>query len=286
MKSGLIALAGRPNVGKSTIVNALCGEKVAIVSDKPQTTRRRISGVWSDGEHQLVLVDLPGFQRPRDAMTERMQKTVDASFEEIDAIVFVVAADEPVGGGDEFVARRVFATGTPVVIVVSKTDRARASKIAQQIDRVAKLGDFHALHPVSAKSGDGMEPLRDELVRLLPEGPALFPPDVVTDQTLDERVAELLREQALHVTRQEIPHAVGVQILEADERRIRAVILVETESQKRIVVGASGSVIKEIGSKARHEIEKLLGRSVYLDVRVKVREGWRQDPEQLRRLGI
>jgi len=286
VKSGLIALAGRPNVGKSTIVNALCGEKVAIVSDKPQTTRRRISGVWSDGEHQLVLVDLPGFQRPRDAMTERMQKTVDASFEEIDAIVFVVAADEPVGGGDEFVARRVFATGTPVVIVVSKTDRARASKIAQQIDRVAKLGDFHALHPVSAKSGDGMEPLRDELVRLLPEGPALFPPDVVTDQTLDERVAELLREQALHVTRQEIPHAVGVQILEADERRIRAVILVETESQKRIVVGASGSVIKEIGSKARHEIEKLLGRSVYLDVRVKVREGWRQDPEQLRRLGI
>lgn len=286
MKSGLIALAGRPNVGKSTIVNAVCGEKIAIVSDKPQTTRRRISGVWSDGDHQLVLVDLPGFQRPRDAMTERMQKTVDASFEEIDGIVFVVAADEPVGGGDEFVARRVFATGTPVVIVVNKTDRVRASKIAQQIDRVAKLGDFHALHPVSAKSGDGIEPLRDELVRLLPEGPALFPPDVVTDQTLDERVAELLREQALHVTRQEIPHAVGVQIIEADERRIRAVILVETESQKRIVVGAGGSVIKEIGSKARHEIEKLLGRSVYLDVRVKVREGWRQDLEQLRRLGI
>jgi GTP-binding protein Era len=286
VKSGLIALAGRPNVGKSTIVNALCGEKIAIVSDKPQTTRRRISGVWSDGEHQLVLVDLPGFQRPRDAMTARMQKTVDGSFEEIDAIVFVVAADEPVGGGDEFVARRVFATGTPVVIVVNKTDRVRASKIAQQIDRVAKLGDFHALHPVSAKLGEGIEPLRDELVRLLPEGPALFPPDVVTDQTLDERVSELLREQALHVTRQEIPHAVGVQIIEADERRIRAVILVETESQKRIVVGAGGSVIKEIGSKARHEIEKLLGRSVYLDVRVKVREGWRQDPEQLRRLGI
>ena len=286
MKSGLIALAGRPNVGKSTIVNALCGEKVAIVSDKPQTTRRRISGVWSDGDHQLVLVDLPGFQRPRDAMTERMQKTVDSSFEEIDGIVFVVAADEPIGGGDEFVARRVFATGTPVVIVVNKTDRAKASKIAQQIDRVAKLGDFHALHPVSAASGDGIERLRDELVGLLPEGPALFPPNVVTDQTLDERVSELLREQALHVTRQEIPHAVGVQVLEADERRIRAVILVETESQKRIIVGTGGSVIKEIGSKARHEIEKLLGRSVYLDVRVKVREGWRQDPEQLRRLGI
>ncbi len=286
MKSGLVALAGRPNVGQSTLVNALCGEKVAIVSDKPQTTRRRISGVWSDGEHQLVLIDLPGFQRPQDAMTERMQKTVDASFEDIDGVVFVVAADEDVGRGDEFVARRVHAGGVPVVIAVNKTDRVKASRIAVQIDRVARLGDFHALHPVSAKTGDGIDALREELVALLPAGPALFPPDVVTDQTLDERVAELLREQALRLTRQELPHAVGVEIVDADERRIHAVIVVETESQKRIVVGSGGSVVKEIGSRARPEIEALLGHSVFLELRVRVRQGWRKDPEQVRRLGI
>lgn len=286
MKSGLIALAGRPNVGKSTLVNALCGEKVAIVSDKPQTTRRRVSGVYTDDEHQLVLIDLPGFQRPRDAMTERMQMTVDASFEDIDGIIFVIAADERVGGGDEFVARRAFGCGLPVVIAVNKIDRAKPARVAEQIERVARLGDFHALYPVSARTGEGVDELRAELVGLLPEGPELYPRDIVTDQTLDERVAELLREQALRLTRQELPHALGVEIVEADERRIQAVIVVETESQKRIVVGAGGSMIKEIGSLARREIEALLGHAIFLDVRVKVRPAWRQDAEQIRRLGI
>lgn len=286
MKSGLIAIAGRPNVGKSTLVNALCEEKVAIVSNKPQTTRRRISGVWSDRDHQLVLVDLPGFQRPRDVMTERMQRTVNASFDDIDGVVFVVAADEQVGGGDEFVARRVFAIGVPVVIALNKIDRVKPSRVVQQIERVAGLGDFHALHPVSARSGEGIDALRSELVELLPEGPALYPPDVVTDQTVDERVAELVREQALQLTRQELPHAVGVQIVDADDRRIHALIVVETESQKRIVVGAHGSMVKEIGSRARREIEALLGHQIFLEVRVKVRPGWRQDAEQVRRLGI
>ena len=286
MRSGLIALAGRPNVGKSTIVNALCGEKVAIVSDKPQTTRRRIAGVWSGPAHQLVLIDLPGFQRPRDAMTERMQQTVNASLEGIDAVVFVVAADESIGGGDQFIARRVFAGGAPVVIVVNKVDRAKAGTIAAQIERVAALGEFHALHPVSAKSGDGIDALRDELLALLPVGPALYPDGVVTDQTLEERIAELVREQALHLTRDELPHAVGVELIELGERRIEAAILVETESQKRIVVGAGGSMVKEIGTKAREEIETLVGRSVFLELRVKVREGWRQRPQDLRRLGI
>ena len=286
MRSGLIALAGRPNVGKSTIVNALCAQKVAIVSDKPQTTRRRIAGVWTGADHQLILLDLPGFQRPRDAMTERMQQTVDAALEGIDGVVFVVAADEQIGGGDQFIARRVFAGEAPVVIALNKVDRAKPGKIAAQIERVAALGSFHALHPVSAKSGDGIEALRLELLGLLPVGPALYPDGVVTDQTLEERVAELVREQALHLTREELPHAVGVELIELGERRIEAAILVETESQKRIVVGAGGSMVKEIGTRARGEIEALLGRSVFLELRVKVREGWRQRPQELRRLGI
>lgn len=286
MKSGLVALAGRPNVGKSTIVNALCGEKVAIVSNKPQTTRRRIAGVWSSAEAQLVLVDLPGFQRPRDALTERMQQTVDASLEGIDGVLLVVAADERVGSGDEFIARRVFAEDVPVVIAVNKVDRVKPGVIAQQMERAARLGPFHALHPVSGRTGDGMEALREELLALLPSGPALYPSDVATDQTLEERVAELVREQALHLTREELPHAVGVELVELGERRIEAAILVETESQKRIVVGAGGSMVKEIGTRARKEIEALLGRPVFLELRVKVREGWRQRPQELRRLGI
>ncbi len=286
MKSGLVALAGRPNVGKSTIVNALCAAKVAIVSDKPQTTRRRMAGVRSTAEHQLVLIDLPGFQRPRDAMTERMQHTVDSSLEGVDAILFVVAADEKVGSGDEFIARRVFAAGAPVVIAVNKVDRAKPHAIAAQIERVAALGPFHALHPVSGKTGDGVDALCNELLELLPTGPPLYPSDVVTDQTIEERVAELVREQALHLTREELPHAVGVELVELGDGRVEAAILVETESQKRIVVGSGGSMIKEIGTRARGEIEALLGRSVFLELRVKVSAGWRQRPRELGRLGI
>ena len=195
-------------------------------------------------------------------------------------------ADEQIGGGDEFIARRVFGATPPVVIAVNKVDQVKPGAIAAQIDRVARLGDFLALHPVSAKTGDGMEALRDELLALLPVGPALYPADVVTDQTTEERVAELVREQALHLTREELPHAVGVELVELSERRVYAVILVETESQKRIVVGAGGSMVKEIGSRAREEIDELLGRSIFLELRVKVREGWRQRPRELRRLGI
>lgn len=286
MNSGLVALAGRPNVGKSTIVNAICGEKVAIVSDKPQTTRRRIAGVWGDADRQLVLVDLPGFQRPRDAMTEHMQQTVDTSLDGVDGVLFVVAADEDIGGGDAFIARRVFAGDAPVVIALNKVDRVKPGRIAQQIERVSRLGNFHALHPVSAKSGTGIDALRSELVDLLPSGPALFPDGVVTDQTIEERVAELIREQALHLTRDELPHALGVELVELTDRRVEAMILVETESQKRIVVGAGGSMVKRIGTRARREIEALLGRSVFLELRVRVRQGWRERPTELRRLGI
>ena len=189
MKSGFVAVAGRPNVGKSTLVNALCGGKVAIVSDKPQTTRRRISGVANGGDYQLVLVDLPGFQRPLDAMTERMQRTVDHAFEDVDAVLFVLSARERIGAGDRYIAQRVFSIGVPVVIVLNKVDNLKPGHIATQMDTASKLGDFHALHPVSAKTGDGIGVLREELVGLLPDGPAYFPLDQRSDLSLEAQVA-------------------------------------------------------------------------------------------------
>jgi len=286
VRSGFVAVAGRPNVGKSTLVNALCGGKVAIVSDKPQTTRRRILGVANGDGFQLVLADLPGFQRPRDALTEHMQRTVDQAFEDVEGVLFVVSARERIGAGDRFIADRVFSLGVPVVIALNKVDRLKPSHIASQMETAARLGDFHALHPVSAKTGDGVGALRDELVALLPEGPLYFPLDQRTDLSLDAQVAELVREKALALTREEVPHAITVETEEVEEKVVRASVLVETESQKQIVVGKGGSVIKEIGMRARPEIERLLGRKIFLELHVKVRPKWRRDERLLERLGI
>ncbi len=287
MRSGFVAVAGRPNVGKSTLVNALCGGKVAIVSDKPQTTRRRIMGVVNGDDYQLVLADLPGFQRPRDTLTERMQKTVDSSFEDVDAVLFVLAADEEIGGGDRFIAQRVYRGAVPVVIALNKVDRLNPNRIAVQIANAAALGDFHALHPVSAKTEDGIDALRDELAALLPEGPAYFPADEITDMSVEDRIAELVREKALHLTKEEVPHAVTVEVAEIEGDRVACVIYVETESQKGILVGKGGSMIKEIGSRARPEIEHLLGtQQVFLELMVKVRPRWRRDEAMLSRLGL
>ena len=286
MKSGFVAVAGRPNVGKSTLVNALAGGKVAIVSDKPQTTRRRIAAVVNGGDHQLVLVDLPGFQRPRDPLTERMQKTVDGSLEDVDAFLFVLAADERIGAGDRFVAERVFAGGPPVVVAVNKVDGLSPARIAEQIEAAAALGDFHSLHPVSALRGEGIEPLRADLVALLPEGPRYFGEGEETDLPLEARIAELIREQALALTREEVPHAIEVEVEEIEQGRVHARLFVETESQKGILVGKGGGMVKEIGSRARPEIERLLGRTVFLELVVKVRPHWRRDESVLERLGI
>jgi GTP-binding protein Era len=288
VKSGFVAVAGRPNVGKSTLVNALAGGKVAIVSDKPQTTRRRISAVVNGDGYQLVLVDLPGFQRPRDALTERMQRTVDQALADVDCFLFVLAADEAVGGGDRFIAERLFAAGRPVVIALNKVDRLDPARIAARITAVAALGEFHALHPVSAKTGDGLASLRHELVELLPEGPAYFGEGQKTDLPLEAQVAELVREQALALTREEVPHAVSVEVdeLDLDEGRVRAFLYVETPSQKGILVGKGGSMIKAIGTHARREVELLVGRQVFLELRVKVRPRWRRDEGVLERLGI
>jgi GTP-binding protein Era len=286
VRSGFVAVAGRPNVGKSTLVNALAGGKVAIVSDKPQTTRRRITGVANGEDHQLVLVDLPGFQRPLDPMTERMQRTVDQAFEDVDAVLFVLSARERIGAGDRFIAQRVFSLGVPVVIALNKVDRLKPGHIATQMDTASKLGDFHALHPVSAKTGDGIDALRDELVELLPQGPAYFPPDQRSDLSIEVQVAELVREKALALTREEVPHAISVEVEELDEKVVRANVYVETESQKQIVVGRGGAIVKEIGTRARPEIEHLLGHPVFLELQVKVKPRWRRDEQLLERLGI
>lgn len=286
LKSGLVAVAGRPNVGKSTLVNALCGEKVAITSRVPNTTRRRLFGVANGPSYQLALVDLPGFQRPMDPLTERMQETVDASFDDVDAVLLVVDARARIGAGDRFVARRVFALGKPVVIALNKIDRLKPGHIASQMKVASSLGDFHALHPVSAVTKDGVDELRADLVHLLPEGPAYFGREQTTDLTLQERVAEVIREKALHVTHEEVPHAVLVEVEEIEEKAVRAVVYVETESQKGILVGKRGSMIREIGTRARPEVEALVGRPVFLDLVVKVRPKWRRDPRALERLGL
>jgi len=286
VRSGFVAVAGRPNVGKSTLVNALCGGKVAIVSDKPQTTRQRIFGIANGDDHQLVLVDLPGFQRPRDALTERMQRTVDTSFEDVEGVLLVLSARERIGAGDRFVAHRVFSLGVPVVIALNKVDRLKPGHIATQMTTAARLGDFHALHPVSAKTGDGIAELRDELLQLLPAGPAYFPPEQRTNLPLELQLAELIREKALQLTREEVPHAISVEVDEVRGSVVHASLAVETESQKQILVGRGGSMVKEIGTRARPELELLLGHPVYLELLVKVRPRWRRDEATLERLGL
>ena len=286
MRSGFVAVAGRPNVGKSTLVNALAGGKVAIVSDKPQTTRRRIFGIANGDDYQLVLADLPGFQRPRDPLTERMQRTVDRAFDDVDAILFVLSARERIGAGDRFIAERVFSLGRPVVIALNKVDRLKPGHIAGQMQTASQLGDFHALHPVSAVTGDGVAELRQDLVELLPEGPLYYPADQRTDLSPEQQIAELIREKALQLTRDEVPHAISAEVAEVDEQVIRATVFVETESQKQIVVGRGGSVVKQIGTRARPEIELLLGRPIYLELQVKTRPKWRRDAAMLERLGI
>jgi GTP-binding protein Era len=287
MRSGFAAVAGRPNVGKSTLVNALTGAKVAIVSDKPHTTRHRIRGIRTTDEAQLVLVDLPGWQKPIDPLTARMQELVDeAMADDVDAVLLVVNARERIGAGDRYVARHVFELGPPVVIALNKVDRLKPAHIATQMKAAADLGDFHALHPVSAKTGEGIDELRGDLVSLLPEGPLYYPSATDTDLPLELRVAELVREQALRLTREEVPHALTAELVEIDERRVHVRLYTETESQKQILIGKGGTMVREIGRAARPHIEELLGRSIYLQLQVKASPRWRRNETMLERLGL
>jgi GTP-binding protein Era len=289
-RSGLVALAGRPNVGKSTLANALAGSQVAAVSPRPQTTRRRITAVVHGDGWQAVLLDLPGFQRPADTLTTRMQATVDQSLSDCDAAVFVLNAAEPIGGGDRFIAERLRASGLPVITVVNQLDRVTPDETVAAIARAAELVDFVELHPVSAKLGTGVEELRADLPRLLQEGPHYFPEGMATDQTEEELAAELIREAALLRLRQEIPHALAVDVQEIEPARhgvvVRAALLVETESQKGIVVGRGGGMIRDIGSAARSALGRLWGAEVHLDLTVRVRKRWRDDESMLQRLGL
>jgi GTP-binding protein Era len=292
-RSGFVALAGRPNVGKSTLVNQLVGRKVAIVSDKPQTTRRAIRGVvTAPGRYQVVLTDLPGVQRPRDALTTRMQRRVEAELAEADAALFVVNGEQGVGGGgDRFIAEAIAGSGVPAVIAVNKVDRLSRHGVVPVLQTASELGLPDAdVFPISARSGRGVPELLAHLVSLLPEGPFYFPEEEVSDQPESVLLAELVREQVLNRTRQEVPHAVEVQVDEIEERDdviyVRALLWVETESQKGIVIGARGRMIKAIGTAARGELERELGRHVHLDLSVRVRRSWRADDALLDRLGI
>ena len=287
MKSGFVAVAGRPNVGKSTLVNALTGAKVAIVSDKPHTTRHRIRGIHTSDEAQLVLVDLPGWQRPIDPLTERMQVTVNEGIaDDVDVILLVLSARERIGAGDRYVARHVFPLGVPVVIALNKIDRLKMGHIASQMKQAATLGNFHALHPVSATTGDGIGELRSDLESLLPEGPMYYPADTDTDMALEARIAELVREQALHLLKEELPHAVTAELVEIEEGRVHVRLYTETESQKQILIGKGGTMVREIGRGARPHIEALLGRKIYLQLQVKASPKWRRNETMLERLGL
>ncbi len=291
-RSGFIALAGRPNVGKSTLANAIVGTKVAIVSDKPQTTRRAIRGVATGPDWQLVLVDLPGVQRPRDALTTRMQHRVEHELADADGCLFVVNAQEGIGPGDRFIAHLLENAPVPVVVAVNKTDRADRSAIAATLTAAEELlPAADAIFPVSARKGSGVRPLTDHLISLLPQGPFYFDPEQRSDQDPAVRLAELVREQVLRRTRDEIPHSVEVQVEAIDDSRadlvrVEAVVRAETESQKRILIGAGGAMIKAIGTAARAEIQRELRTRVHLELRVRVRRHWRADERILDRLGI
>lgn len=288
----MVVLAGRPNVGKSTLANALSGVHLAAVSPRPQTTRRRIAMAVHGDDWQAVLLDVPGFQIPRDGLTRRMQQTVDATLADCDAAILMLNTAEAIGAGDRFIIETLRRAGLPVIVVLNKTDQAEPARIAAAIATVSELlPDFHAIHPVSALTGDGLAALRADLPSVLPEGPAYFPAGIVTDQALDEVAAELIREAALVRLREEVPHALAVQIEDISAARgrtarVEAVILVETESQKAIVVGRRGAMIRDIGTAARRALGVVWGMEVHLDLIVKVRRRWRDDEGMLTRLGL
>ena len=294
-RAGFIGLAGRPNVGKSTLVNAIVGAKVAIISDRPQTTRRASRGVATDvaAGWQLVLVDLPGVQRPRDVLTERMQHRVEHELEAADAVLFVVNGEQGIGAGDRFIASHLLKAKpeVPVICAVNKIDRLTKAETTEVLAAAGELQIVDEVFPISAKRGTGVGPLVERLAELVPEGPFMYPPEDRSDQPSEVHLAELIREQVLRRTREELPHAVEVAVQEIEQREdgliaVRAQVWAETESQKAILIGKGGRMIRDIGTAARKELERELGAQVFLDLNVRVREQWRRDEGLLDRLGI
>jgi GTP-binding protein Era len=294
-RAGFVGLAGRPNVGKSTLVNAIVGSHVAIVSMRPQTTRRAIRGISTDtvAGRQLVLVDLPGVQRPRDVLTERMQRRVERELADSDVALLVVNGEEGVGAGDRFIARALLGAGseTPTICAVNKVDRVGPNELVPVLADAAELEGVDEVFPVSARSGDGLDALIGRLAELVPESPYLYPPEDRSDQSSELLLAELIREQALNRTRDEVPHSIEVAVMDVSTRddglvTVQAEIWAETESQKGILIGRGGSKVGEIGAAARHSLEAELGAKVHLDLQVRVRRRWRRDEGLLNRLGI
>jgi GTP-binding protein Era len=293
-RSGFACFAGRPNVGKSTLMNALVGAKVAITSSRPQTTRRAIRGIVHRPDAQLVIVDTPGLHRPRTLLGERLDSLARSTLTEVDVIGFCVPATDRIGPGDRYLATELGGIGnTPVVAIITKTDQARPEEVAAQLSAVAELGDWADLVPVSAVTGFQLDVLADVLVSHLPPGQPLYPEGELTDEPEQVLVAELIREAALEGVRDELPHSIAVVVEEMGPRAGRddlvdvyAQMYVERPSQKSIVIGAKGARLKEVGTRARHQIEALLGTKVYLDLRIKVAKDWQRDPRQLRRLGF
>lgn len=294
-RAGFIGLAGRPNVGKSTLVNAIVGSHVAIASVRPQTTRRAIRGIatHSGAGRQLVLVDLPGVQRPRDVLTERMQRRVERELADSDVALLVVDGKAGIGPGDRFIARALLGARTeiPTLCAVNKIDRTGPNELVPVLAEAAELKGVDEVFPVSARGGDGLDTLVERMGELVPEGPFLYPPEDRSDQSSETMLAELIREQVLNRTREEIPHSVEVDVKDVAERddglaTVRAEVWVESESQKGVLIGKGGRKVGEIGAAARRSLEAELGGRVHLDLRVRVRRRWRRDERLLDRLGI
>jgi GTPase len=292
-RSGFACVVGRPNAGKSTLLNALVGQKVAITSDRPQTTRHAVRGIVHRSDAQLIVVDTPGLHKPRTLLGERLNDIVRTTLAEVDVIVFCVPADEKVGPGDKFIAAELGRLDkTPVIAVVTKTDAAERTEVAAQLLALSRLGEWAEIVPVSAVAGEQVDLLADLLVARLPVGPPLYLDGELTDEPDMVMVAELIREAALEGVREELPHSLAVVVEEMAQREgkdlidIHAVMYVERPSQKAIVIGSGGARLREVGTRARLQAEALLGSRVYLDLRVKVAKDWQRDPAQLRRLGF
>jgi GTP-binding protein Era len=296
-RSGFVALVGRPNAGKTTLTNALVGEKVGIVSNRPQTTRHAIRGIVHRPAGQIVLVDTPGLHKPKSLLGQRLNDVVRDTLSDVDVVVFCVPADQPVGTGDKFIARQLREVNAPIVVVVTKTDASSKKQITLQLLAASQLVDGPAeVVPVSAVSGDQVELLADLLIGMLPEGPALYPEEQTTDEDTERQIAELIREAALEKVRQEVPHSLAVSIEEIIRRpdpkradgelvEVHALLHVERASQKPMLLGSGGNIIKAIGSEARAGMETLLGARVHLDLHVTVLGEWQDDPKKLNRLG-
>lgn len=289
-KSGFVAVIGRPNVGKSTLINSLIGQKVVIMSDKPQTTRNRIMCVLTQDDAQILFLDTPGIHKPKHRLGEYMVKAAENTLREVDLILFVVDASEGFGAGEEYILERLSQVKTPVMLVVNKVDKMSREELLPIIKDYAAKRDFTSVVPISALHKDNLECLVKEVKSYLPDGPHYFPEDMVTDQPERLVIAELIREKVLHATREEIPHAIAVDIEEIKQRPnddvyVRAVIYVERDSQKGIVIGARGALLKEIGKMARLDIENLLGSKIFLDLWVKVKKDWRNKEGSLRSFG-